>query len=93
MPTLGGVRIFAGLGLGQPTVRCPLRFDFYWAEFAGGVVVEAAPAIVFGFGDEASGDWISVNVLDLLFELTGREDVEVVVAGLPEVFAGTFEEF
>jgi hypothetical protein len=71
----------------------PLRLDFYGDGFAGGVVVEAAPAVVFGFGDEASGDWIAVDVLDLLFELAGGEDVEVVVARLPEVGAGAFEEF
>jgi hypothetical protein len=56
-------------------------------------MVEAAPAVVFGFGDEASGDWVAVDVLDLLFEFAGGEDVEVVVAGLPEVVAGAFEEF
>jgi hypothetical protein len=56
-------------------------------------VVEAAPAVVFGFGDEASGDWVAVDVLDLLFEFAGGEDVEVVVAGLPEVVAFAFEEF
>jgi hypothetical protein len=34
-----------------------------------------------------------VDVLDFLFEFSGGEDVEVVVAGLPEVFSGAFEEF
>jgi hypothetical protein len=61
--------------------------------FAGGVVVEAAPAVVFRFGDEPSGDRVSVNVLDFLFELGCREDVKVVVAGLPEVVARSFEDF
>jgi hypothetical protein len=56
-------------------------------------VVEAAPGIVFGFGDEASGDWIAVDVLDFLFEFACGEDVEVVVAGLPEVVAFPFEKF
>ncbi len=85
---MGGV-LFIGCSLAGG----PLGFDFYGAGFSGGVVVEAAPAIVFGFGDEASGDWVSVDVLDFLFELSVGEDVEVVVAGLPEMFSGTFEEF
>jgi hypothetical protein len=71
----------------------PIGFDFDVGGFAGGVVVEAAPAIVFGFGDEASGDWVAVDVLDFLFELSGGEDVEVVIAGLPEVAVHSFEEF
>jgi len=56
-------------------------------------VVEAAPAIVFGFGDESSGDRVAVDVLDFLFEFACGEDIEVVVAGLPEVVALVFEEF
>jgi hypothetical protein len=56
-------------------------------------VVEAAPSIVFGFGDQASGDWVAVDVLDLLFEFAGGEDVEVVVAGLPEVASFALEKF
>ena len=56
-------------------------------------MVEAAPAVVFGFGDEASGDWVAVDVSDFLFEFACGEDVEVVVAGLPEVVAGAFEKF
>jgi hypothetical protein len=68
-----------------------LGFDLYGAGFAGGVVVEAAPAIVFGFGDKASGDWVAVDVLDFFFEFACGEDVEVVVAGLPESLACAFE--
>ena len=56
-------------------------------------MVEAAPAVVFGFVDEAAGDGIAVDVLDLFDKLAGGEGVEVVVAGLPELFAGAFEEF
>jgi len=70
-----------------------MGFDFYGAGFASGVVVEAAPAVVFGFGDEASGDGVAVDVSDFLFEFSGGEDVEVVVAGLPEVAVRSFEEF
>ena len=76
-----------------PSAGGPFGCDFYWAGFAGGVVVEAAPAVVFGFSDEASGDWVAVDVLDFLFKLSGGEDVEVVIARLPEVVAGAFEEF
>jgi hypothetical protein len=42
----------------------PFGLDFDRAMFAGGVMVEAAPAVVFGFGDEASRDWVAVDVLD-----------------------------
>ena len=34
-----------------------------------------------------------MDVLDFLFEFARGVDVEVVVAGLPEVIAGAFEEF
>ena len=51
----------------------------------------AAPGPVFGFEDEASGDCVLVNVMELLEPLGVREDVEVVVAGLPELFAVAFE--
>ena len=80
------LRLFAEVG-------CPFGLDLDGAGFACGVVVEAAPAIVFWFGDESSGDWIAVDVLDFLFELACGEDVEVVVAGLPEVGALALEEF
>jgi hypothetical protein len=71
----------------------PVRFDFDRGGFAGAVVVEAAPAIVFGMGDEASGDWVVVDVLNFLDEFGCGEDVEIVVARLPEVIAGALEEF
>jgi hypothetical protein len=56
-------------------------------------VVEAAPAVVFGAGDEAAGDGVAVDVADFFHEFAGGEGVEVVVAGLPELFASAFEEF
>ena len=62
-----------------------------YAGFAGSVVVEAGPGVVLGAGDEATGDRIAVDVLELLGELVRGEDVEVVVAGLPEVVSGAFE--
>ena len=71
---------------------CPFGFDFDCVGFACGVVVEAAPAIVFGFGDEASGDWVAVDVLDFLDSFLVGVDVEVVVTALPELFlVGGFE--
>ena len=79
--------------MGRPSAGGPLGFDFYLARFAGRIVVEAAPAVVFGSRDQASGDWIAVYVLDFLFEFAGGEDVEVVVAGLPEVGALALEKF
>src|SRR3979490_2775043 len=42
----------------------PLGFDFYWVRFAGGVVVEAAPAVVFGFRDQAAGARVAGDVLE-----------------------------
>ena len=56
-------------------------------------MIEAAPAVVFGVGDESASDWIAVDVADLLHELARCEGVEVVVTGLPELFAAAFEEF
>ena len=57
------------LGLTFAASSGPLGFDFDGAGFAGGVVVEAAPAVVFGFGDEAAGDGVAVDVLELFCEL------------------------
>jgi hypothetical protein len=39
-------------------------FDGYFALGVGGVVVVAAPCVLFGSGDESSGDWIAVDVLE-----------------------------
>jgi hypothetical protein len=54
----------------------------------GGFVEEevtvGGPRPVFGSFDEASGDGVAVHVLDLFDSLVVGEDVEVVVAGLPE---------
>ena len=67
-------------------------FDFYSAEFGGLVVVVAAPWPVFGAFDEATFYWITVDVLQFFDVLFLGEDVEVVVAGLPEVLVVSFEE-
>jgi hypothetical protein len=56
-------------------------------------MIEAAPGPVFGFLDEVSFDWVAVDVAELLDELGLGDYVEVVVAGLPELGAGAFEEF
>src|SRR3981081_378577 len=84
-----GTRSF---GESDPAASGPFGFDFDGAGFAGGVVVEAAPAVVFGLGDEASGDGVAMDVLDFLFEFSRGEDVEVRGAGLPEVAVRSFEE-
>jgi hypothetical protein len=75
----GLVRAFAA-------VVGPFGFDFEGAGFAGGVVVEAAPAVVFRFGDEVAFDRVAVDVLELFDVLLHAGDVEVVVAALPELF-------
>jgi len=50
------------------------------------IVTVTRPWPVFGPFDKVSGDWIAVHVLQLFDSLVVGEDVEVVVAGLPEGF-------
>jgi len=69
----------------------PLGFDFYSAGFPGEVVAITAPWPVFGVFYEAALYGVAVDVLELLDVLAVGEDVEVVVAGLPELFAVAFE--
>jgi hypothetical protein len=45
------------------------------------------------YGPPASGYGIAMDVADFFYEFGCGEDVEIVVAGLPEVVAGAFEEF
>ena len=71
----------------------PVGFDFDSTGSAGQPMIEAAPGPVFGFLDEVSFDWVAVDVAELLDELGLGDYVEVVVAGLPELGAGAFEEF
>lgn len=47
-------------------------------------VTVGGPGPVFGSLDEATGDGIAVHVFNLFDSLVVGEDVEVVVAGLPE---------
>jgi len=55
-------------------------------------MAEAAPGPVLGFLNEATFDRVAVNVAELLHELRLGEDVEVVIARLPKLRAGAFEE-
>ena len=71
-------------------VVCPVGFDFHAAWFAVSVVAEAAPWPVFGVCYQTGSDGIAVDVSQLLYVLPVGEDVEVVVAGLPEVGSVSF---
>jgi hypothetical protein len=71
----------------------PFGFDLYVAGIAGEIVAEAAPWPVFGVFDEASVDRVTVKVAELFDVLPVSEDVEVIVAGLPEVLAVALETF
>lgn len=68
-----------------------MGFDFDEGGFAGGPVAEAGPDVVFGFLDETAGHGVAMDVAELLDEFSVGEDVEVVVAGLPELEAWAFE--
>jgi hypothetical protein len=68
-----------------------LGFDFDAAEFSGGPVAEAAPRVVLGLFAEASSYWVAVHVAEFFDALVFGEDVEVVVAALPELFSLAFE--
>jgi hypothetical protein len=52
-----------------------------------------APGVVFRFLDEAAFDGVAVEILKLLGELVVGEDVEVVIAELPELRPVAFELF
>ena len=72
---------------------CPLRVDLDCLGLASCIVVEAAPAVVFGTGNESSRNRIAMDVLDLLDELPSSEGIEVVIAGLPELVPLAFQQF
>jgi hypothetical protein len=67
-------------------------FDFDGTGVTGRPVVEAAPRVVLKLRYHAACDGIAVNVSELLDEFGIGEDIEVVVAGLPELEASAFEE-
>ena len=46
----------------------------------------SGPRPVFRGFDKASGDWVAMHVLEFFDSFVVGEDVEVVVAGLPEGF-------
>jgi hypothetical protein len=69
----------------------PVGFDFYAALFAGEPVLIAAPWPVFRGFDEFPLHGIAMKVTKFLAELTLGEDVEVVIAALPELDAVAFE--
>ena len=62
-----------------------MGFDFDMSCFACEPVSVAAPWPVFGIFDEAACHRVAVDVAELLDELGLGEDVEVVIAALPEV--------
>ena len=68
-------------------------FDLDATLFAGEVMAVARPWPVFRSFDEVSLDWIAVNVFQLLYILLMGQNVEVVVAALPELRSIPFEEF
>ena len=70
-----------------------MGFDFYRSYFSIEPMPEAAPWPVFGFLNEAALDWVAVDVAELLDELGLCQDIEVVVAALPELLAVAFETF
>ena len=68
-----------------------MGFDFDSAGFAGGPVAEAAPWVVLGLFAEAADFGVTVHIAELFDALVFGEDVEVVVAALPELIALAFE--
>ena len=68
-----------------------MRFDFDLGSFSGQPMPIAAPWPVRGFVDEATADWVAVHVAEFFNEFGLCEDVEVVVAALPELRAGALE--
>lgn len=69
----------------------PVGFDFDLSCLSCEPVAVAAPRPVCGAFNEAAFDWVAVNVAELFPEFGLGEDVEVVIAALPELFAVGFE--
>ena len=70
-----------------------MGFDLDGAAFAGEPVTEAGPGPVFGLLDQTACDRIPVDIAQLFHPLGMGEHIEVVVAGLPELFPRAFEGF
>ena len=69
-----------------------MRFDFDAARLAGRPVEETAPWPVLGLFDEATGDWIAVDVADLLGEFLLRKR-QSRLRGAPQVSKLPLEQF
>jgi hypothetical protein len=81
---MGGYSPFAA-------VPSPFGFDFDSARLSGEIVAEAAPWPVLGLFDEIALDRVAMDIAQFFDMLFVREDVEVVVADLPELLAVPFE--
>ena len=82
------------MGFGSfAAVPGPVGFDFYTAGFAGEVVAIAAVGPVFGIFYKAFRYWIAMDVAELFHEFLVGEDVEVVIARLPELLEVALEVF
>jgi hypothetical protein len=68
-----------------------VRFDFDSADFPGEPVAIATPRPILGIFYEAAFDGVAMDVAKFLGELGLAEDVEIVVANLPELRAVAFE--
>jgi len=66
----------------------PHGLDLDIAVLSRKVVTETAPRPVLRLGAQAPGDRIAVDVAELLDSLARTENVEVIVASLPESFGG-----
>jgi len=70
-----------------------MGLDLHGTAFAAEPVTVAAPRPVLRLFHETALDGIAMHVLEFFDELGLGEDVEVIVAGLPEFRAGAFQEF
>ena len=74
--------LVSDLDVGPPC--CSGLGDQGWRRFVEQIVAIGRPSPVFRVGDEAPGDWIAMHVRELFDALVVGEDVEVIVARLPE---------
>ena len=68
-----------------------MGFDFDSTDFPGEPVAIAAPRPIFGILYETALDGVAMDIAKFLGELGLAEDVEIVVANLPELRAVAFE--
>ena len=62
----------------------PLVPDFHFALLTEGVITVAAPSSQFRRRHQPSLDRVAMNIAQLLHVLTFREDIEAIIARLPE---------